>query len=140
MLPLPVSASQPRFRFSDLNTRFKMTQGLGSLFFLTISPILTTTFFSVRDVFSLPHGVFMIHCWIYHWEDVDFEYAEGVSHYITYNADTRCLTLYPEVCATLVSHPPPPAPHHLHRVRHPHSGSRFDRGRPGGSRNPDKVD
>ena len=68
MLALPVSASQPRFRFSDLNKRFKMTDGLGSLFFLTISPVLTTQFFSVRDVLSLPHGVFMIHCWIYHWD------------------------------------------------------------------------
>ena len=43
-------------------------------------------------------GVYGILCNHYHPEDIEFpELAEGIPHFITYNAGTRVLYTYPEV-------------------------------------------
>ena len=42
--------------------------------------------------------MYAIHCFHYHEEDIEFaDQAEAINHYICYNADTRVMTLYPEV-------------------------------------------
>ena len=44
-------------------------------------------------------------CKHYHPEDVDFpEVSEGIPHFISYNAGTRVLCTYPEVCGLLYLH------------------------------------
>lgn len=48
------------------------------------------------DVFKQPSGVYIIHCRWYHHEEWDWEHAEGIDHYVTYNAGTRLLQMYPE--------------------------------------------
>ena len=42
-------------------------------------------------------GFYGIFCMHYHAEDIDFECAEGIPHFISYNAGTRVLNTYPEV-------------------------------------------
>ncbi|KAL1527146.1 hypothetical protein AB1Y20_015828 [Prymnesium parvum] len=49
------------------------------------------------DVFLKTEGVYIIHSNYFHPEDVDFDDAEAIPHYIVYNAGTRVLFLYPEV-------------------------------------------
>ena len=51
----------------------------------------------LMGIFLRTEGVYVIHCELYHEEDVGFEHAETVSHYITFNAGTGALYLYPEV-------------------------------------------
>jgi hypothetical protein len=48
------------------------------------------------DVFTQPRGVYIIHCRWYHHEDWEDDHAEGIDHYVTYNAGTRLLQMYPE--------------------------------------------
>ena len=42
-------------------------------------------------------GVFIMHSYYFHPEDIDFSHAEPIPHYITYNAGNRVLNLCPEV-------------------------------------------
>ena len=67
---------------------------LSSAFVLRKPANLTTSV----DVFRCNHGVFLIHCFHYHSEDKDFDMKETIPHYVVYNAATRVLFLYPEVC------------------------------------------
>ena len=56
------------------------------------------TLSTAADVFHLSEGVFAISVKLFHEEDVDVEYAEALGHYVAYNAATRLLSTYPEVC------------------------------------------
>ena len=55
------------------------------------------------DVFTMTSGIFIITCTWFHYEDWDCQYAEGIAHYIAYNAGTGLLMLYPEVIIVLDS-------------------------------------
>ena len=50
------------------------------------------------DVFTMKDGIYIIHTLYFHPEDVEYDDAELIHHYVTYNAGTRTLFLYPEVC------------------------------------------
>ena len=82
--------------FKKLNERLHACTFLGSFFRLVklkgVDPR-----FTVRDLFSLRDGVYVIHAWVYHPDDCDCEYAEGVPHYVVWNAGTRLLNLLPEL-------------------------------------------
>jgi hypothetical protein len=81
--------------FSAVNARLSSSSGLGQQFFVHKLKVPAGT--RLKDVFLRPHGVYGIHCSFYHHEDIDFEFAEGIPHYMTYNADTRYLNVYPHV-------------------------------------------
>ena len=60
------------------------------------------------DLLALQHvcftfsGVFSIHCYHFHEEDIEYyKTSEAISHYITFNADTGYISLYPEVIVLL---------------------------------------
>ena len=81
--------------FAEINHFFDMASGSGSAFFLA-PPLVRIV--DVLDVFRRTFGFFAIHVWHYHVEDI--EHAEnGIPHYVTYNATTRLLQCYPEVCS-----------------------------------------
>ena len=106
--------------FIDLNKRWSSCEGLGSLFIWTKmdttwtlsdiflsdegaqaasrpAPLITSLISSVS-----PHtGVFGISCELFHHEDVDHSDAEGVPHYVSFNAGTGLLHLYPDVMIVL---------------------------------------
>lgn len=94
--PLPPTANK-NLPFSVMNARFASSELLGSLFFWKKPYRGSEARTSLRDLFYRTHGVFGIHCKVYHREDVDFEFAEGIPHYMTFNADTRYLNIYPHV-------------------------------------------
>jgi hypothetical protein len=53
----------------------------------------------LMHVFQRTSGVYIIACMHFHDEDIGQAGAEGIPHYITYNAGTGLLFLYPEVSA-----------------------------------------
>lgn len=57
---------------------------------------------AASDVFKMTDGIYIIHSYYYHPEDEDVDYAEAINHYVTYNAGTRMLFLFPEVSIVLV--------------------------------------
>lgn len=56
---------------------------------------------AASDVFKMTDGIYIIHALYYHAEDIDYKDAEAIDHYMAYNAGTRMLFLYPEVCDSL---------------------------------------
>ena len=92
--------------FAEINHFFDMASGSGSAFFLA-PPLVRIV--DVLDVFRRTFGFFAIHVWHYHEEDI--EHAEaGIPHYVTYNATTRLLQCYPEVCSCCMYAQVPCAP------------------------------
>ena len=83
--------------FTEINHMFDMSTGCGSAFYLG-RPLLKIE--NVLDVFTRSFGTFAIHSWHYHDLDIDHEEA-GIPHYLLYNATTRLLQCYPEVCTAL---------------------------------------
>ena len=81
--------------FTNLNHLLSECDGLGQLFSLVNDRNLE--YMAAADVFKLNEGVYMLHAYYFHPEDVDVAYAEPIHHYIVYNAGTRVLFLYPEV-------------------------------------------
>lgn len=81
--------------FKNLNEVLKGSEGLGRNFILT--KWLKRERLAASDVFKMTDGIYIIHSYYYHPEDVDVEGAEAINHYITYNAGTRMLFLFPEV-------------------------------------------
>ena len=98
-----------------MNKLLPQCKGLGSLFFWTACP----KEFSLRgallcpnplsshspdscllpslaDVFLQTEGIYGIECMHYHGEDIDWEHAEGIPHYVVLNAGTNAVFLYPE--------------------------------------------
>ena len=83
--------------FNLLNKALEMAEGRGSAFLLR-KPAARLA--SVLDVFTTNFGCWAIFCLHYHAEDMGLtsrDGAEGIGHYIFYNAGTRMLQTYPEV-------------------------------------------
>ena len=78
-----------RASFDDVN---KMIQHTGFRLQKPKQAGLTTP-----DVFLQNSGVYLISTAVTHKEDWDCEYADGVPHYVVYNAGTRVLFANPEV-------------------------------------------
>ena len=53
---------------------------------------------AATDVFTLQEGVWLMHSYYFHPEDAEYDDAEPIHHCVVYNAGTRVLFLYPEVC------------------------------------------
>ena len=92
------SVKCPGFCFSDMNKAFTLCVGeenLGRLFSLQSHG--GDAGLAASAVFRKSAGIFFISAAVFHAEDVDFDGAESIKHYIVYNAGTRVLYLYPEV-------------------------------------------
>lgn len=81
--------------FTDLNEMLANSERLGQLFSLVKWS--KKTKLAASDVFTMKDGIYIVHSYYYHSDDIDFKYAEAIDHYIVYNAGTRVLFLYPEV-------------------------------------------
>lgn len=93
MPALPVDA--PGVPFTTMQEMLDMSSGLGSLFKLV--KVHKRMRFAASDVFNMTSGIFIVHTYYFHAEDVGFKEAEPVHHYAVYNAGTRVLFLHPEV-------------------------------------------
>ena len=51
----------------------------------------------VESVFLQTRGIYLIHAYVTHEEDYEWDDVELIDHLIVYNAGTRVLFLYPEV-------------------------------------------
>lgn len=88
--------------FPMLNDLFSTSRLLGQCFELVHVP---RAFNSCDTIFTATSGIYLIHCWHYHPEDIVMvapngtpsAEVEGISHYISYNAGTRLLQIYPEM-------------------------------------------
>lgn len=91
----PSADSSIPFKFIN-ECCFGAAQGLGKLFRLRK---LDYDIMRIPDIFKCPDGIYLIHCFHYHWEDIDYheEGVEKIPHYIVYNAGTRVLYTNPEV-------------------------------------------
>lgn len=90
----PSEESSIPFKFIN-ECCFGAARGLGNLFRLRK---LDYDILRIPDIFKVPNGVYIIHCFHYHEEDIEFEEdVEGIPHYIVYNAGTRVLHTNPEV-------------------------------------------
>jgi hypothetical protein len=81
--------------FASLNMRLQGCSALGNLFVWTKIP--TAWGWTVRDVLLADRGVYALHAEHYHAEDMDYEDAEGIPHYVAVNMSTRVMCLYPEI-------------------------------------------
>ena len=96
-LHLPKNFALAGASFNEINYIFETASGCGSAFHLG-RPLLKIE--NVLDVFTRTFGTFAIHGWHYH--DLDIEHEEaGIPHYLLYNATSRLLQCYPEVCKAL---------------------------------------
>ena len=99
--------------FANLNEMLQASEGFGRNFILT--KWLKRERLAASDVFKMTDGINIIHTYYYHPGDVDVEDAEAINHYITYNAGTRMLFLFPEVRAYA----------HIHMLARSHTLSTF---------------
>lgn len=93
-IPAVDPAKREGYSFHMINKVLQQSSGYGRLFLLINDCDASD---SAVDVFRKKEGVYLIHSYYFHKEDVDFPHAEPVHHYIVYNAGTRVLFLYPEV-------------------------------------------
>mmetsp|Transcript_20505 Transcript_20505/g.51180 ORF Transcript_20505/g.51180 Transcript_20505/m.51180 type:complete len:360 (+) Transcript_20505:77-1156(+) len=98
-IPLQDPKDKKGLSFNMLNNILKDSSGFGRLFILMNESSKDHELDSAVDVFSKKEGVYIIHSYYHHPEDVGFSHAEPIHHYIVYNAGTRVLFLYPEVRA-----------------------------------------
>ena len=102
-IPIPEDPKHPDqgASFAQLNEQLASSDGVGQAF--TLSKVLRRIA-TVLDVFNQSFGIYVIHCFHYNAEDIDYpDEAESIPHYICYNAATRLLQLYPEVCVFSLS-------------------------------------
>lgn len=85
--------------FANMNEMMESSLGLGKNFVL--AKWLKHERLAASDVFKMTDGIYIIHSYYYHPEDEDVDDAEAINHYITYNAGTRMLFLFPEVSCVL---------------------------------------
>ena len=98
-IPIPEDPKHPDqgASFAQLNQQLATSEGVGQAF--TLGKVLRRME-TVLDVFAQSFGIYVIHCFHFNDEDIDFpQEAESIPHYICYNAATRLLQLYPEVRA-----------------------------------------
>ena len=98
-IPIPEDPKHPDqgASFAQLNQQLATSEGVGQAF--TLGKVLRRME-TVLDVFAQSFGTYVIHCFHFNDEDIDFpQEAESIPHYICYNAATRLLQLYPEVRA-----------------------------------------
>ena len=94
----PVTNTTLGVSFSEMNFLLQSSTGLGKAFVLT--KFMKHTPRRMSEVFSMTHGIWILHAECLHEEDCDIEwlpYAEGAPHYIVYIARRRLLLLQPEV-------------------------------------------